>query len=105
MLAELRYAFRRLRRTPGFTLTAVLTLALAIGGVTAVFSVVEAILLRPLPFHAPEQLVSLHEGIANEFEGALPAPDVIQFARDNRTFSGVGGFVSAEYELTGAGVP
>jgi putative ABC transport system permease protein len=105
MLTEIRHAFRRLRKAPGFTLTAVLTLALAIGGVISVFSIVESVLLRPLPFQNPDRLVRLHEGIVNDFEGDLPAPDIIQFARDNRTFSAVGGFDSAGYELTGAGEP
>jgi predicted permease len=105
MLSDICYAFRRLSRAPGFTLTAVLTLAVAIGGVTAVFSIVESVLLRPLPFGDSGRLVRLHEGIANSFEGDLPAPDVIQFERDNRTFSAVGGFAPSEYELTGAGEP
>lgn len=105
MLTEIRHAFRRLRKAPGFTLIAVLTLAVAIGGVTAVFSIVESVLLRPLPFQDPGRLVRLHEGIANDFEGDLPAPDVISFARDNRAFSAVGGFDSADFELTGAGAP
>ncbi len=102
---EIRHAFRRLRKAPGFTLTAVLTLALAIGGVVSVFSIVESVLLRPLPFQDSDRLVRLHEGIANNFEGDLPAPDVISFARDNGTFSAVGGFVSTAFELTGAGEP
>ena len=105
MLSDIRHAIRRLRKAPGFTLTAVLTLAVAIGGVTAVFSIVESILLRPLPFQDPGRLVRLHEGIADGFEGELPAPDVIQFARDNRTFTGVGGYISAGFELSGAGEP
>jgi putative ABC transport system permease protein len=63
MLTEIRHAFRRLRKAPGFTLTAVLTLALAIGGVISVFSIVESVLLRPLPFQNPDRLVRLHEGI------------------------------------------
>jgi predicted permease len=105
MFTDIRHAFRRLRKAPGFTITAVLTLAIAIGGVTAVFSIVEAVLLRPLPFQDSARLVRLHEGIANNFEGDLPAPDVIQFARDNRTFSAVGGFAATAFELTGAGEP
>jgi putative ABC transport system permease protein len=103
---DVRFALRQLRKSPGFTLTAVLTLAIGIGGVAAVYSVVEAVLLRPLPFHEPAQLVRLHEGVEHQFDQAdLPAPDVIRFARDNRTFSRVAGFVAAEFELSGAGKP
>jgi putative ABC transport system permease protein len=83
-----------------------MTLAIGIGGVIAVFSVVEAVLLRPLPFADPGGLVRIHEGVAHQFDSAdLPAPDVIQVARDNHTFSAVAGYISAEYELSGAGAP
>jgi predicted permease len=106
MLSDFRYAFRRLRKAPGFSITAVLTLTLVIGGVTAVFSIVESVLLRPLPFQDPESLVRLHEGIEHMLDPVdLPAPDIIRFARNNQTFSAVGGFVASEYELTGAGAP
>lgn len=106
MIADLRFALRQLRKSPGFTFTAVMTLAIGIGGVIAVFSVVEAVLLRPLPFVNPVGLVRIHEGVEHQFDAAdLPAPDVIQIARENRTFSAVAGFISAEYELTGAGSP
>src|ERR1700751_4497484 len=106
MLTDIRHALRRLRKAPGFTVTAVLTLALAIGGVTAVFSIVESVLLRPLPFNDPARLVRLHECIEHILDPVyLPAPDVIRFARNNQTFSAVGGFVASEYEVTGAGEP
>jgi predicted permease len=106
MLADLKFAIRQLRKSPGFTLTAFLTLAIGIGGVVAVFSLVEAVLLRPLPFADSGRLVRVHEGIEHQFEITnLPAPDVIQVARDNRTFSDVAGFIAAEYELSGIGAP
>lgn len=106
MLSDLKFALRQLRKSPGFTLTAVMTLALGIGGVTAVFSVVDAVLLRPLPYADPGTLVRLHEGVEHQFAPSdLPAPDVIRFTRESQTFAAVGGFTADEYEMTGAGQP
>ncbi|MGA9241143.1 MAG: ABC transporter permease [Silvibacterium sp.] len=107
MLTDLKYAWRQLRKTPGFTLTAVLTLAIGIGGVTAVFSVVEAVLLRPLPYKDSAKLFELHERVEHLMDGDanLSAPDVMTFARENHAFTGVGGFVGASYEASGAGAP
>jgi predicted permease len=107
MFGDLKYAWRQLRKTPGFTLTAVLTLAIGIGGVTAVFSVVEAVLLRPLPYKDSAKLFALHERVEHLIDGDanLSAPDVLTFARESKAFTGVGGFVGASYEASGAGAP
>lgn len=106
LVRDCRYALRQLRRSPGFTLTAVLTLAIGIGGVAAVYSVVEAVLLRPLPFDDPSRLVRLHEGVEHMLDEAdLPAPDVIRFARDNQAFTQVAGYVASAFEVSGAGKP
>ena len=106
LVRDIRYALRQLGKSPGFTLTAVLTLAIGIGGVAAVYSVVEAVLLRPLPFYQPDHLVRLHEGIEHQFQPAgLPAPDVISFARDNKAFATLAGFDQASFEVSGAGKP
>jgi hypothetical protein len=107
MLNDLKYALRQLRKTPGFTLTAVLTLAIGIGGVTAVFSVVEAVLLRPLPYRDSAKLFALHERVEHLMDGDanLSAPDVLTFEQESKAFTGVGGFISASYEASGAGAP
>ncbi len=103
---NLHYAARRLRNSPGFALTAILTLAVGIGGTVAVFSVVNAVLLRPLPFKQPDQLVSLHErSDEDKHELRVTAPDLLIFQRESHAFSGLAGFISSAYELTGAGDP
>jgi hypothetical protein len=92
LLRDLRFALRQLAKAPGFTLTAVLTLAIGIGGVTAVFSIVLAVLLRPLPFKDSGRLISLHEhieGYADELN--VTAPDVLTFEHESKAFTAVGG--------------
>jgi predicted permease len=106
MLRDISYAMRQLRKSPGFTLTAVLILTAGIGGTVAVFSVVEAVLLRPLPFKDSSQLISLHErSDLDRHELRMTAPAVLIFQRENKSFAGIAGFISSAYELTGAGVP
>src|SRR5215469_4055777 len=64
MIADLKFAFRQLRKSPGFTAIAAMTIALGVGATTAIFSVVDATLLQPLPYPHPEQLVSVQDDLA-----------------------------------------
>lgn len=104
LLNDLRYAFRQLRKSPGFTLTAILTLALGIGATTAIFSVVEGVLLRPLPFPDASRLVVLGDhlqGVSLGFDTNVTAPDILAYSRDTKTFSSMGGYKQTGHELSG----
>src|SRR5215471_14146897 len=94
MWSDFRFAFRQLRKSPGFAFIAVLTLALGIGANTAIFSVVNAVLLKPLPFPASEQLLAVgmvnpKNGTSREQLGSLSYPDYFDFRKDNRTLSNI----------------
>ena len=110
LFRDLRYALRQLRKSPGFALTAVLTLAFGIGATTAIFSIVEGVLLRPLPFPHPEKLVVLSDVLAgasfgNNGEAGVTAPEILTYERDTRSFTSLGGYQQTGYELSGAGAP
>jgi putative ABC transport system permease protein len=107
---NLRIAIRHLLKAPGFTTTAVLMLALGIGATTAVFSVVESVLLRPLPFPHPDRLVSLGDilqgaDIGGNGEAGVTAPDIQNYIRDAHTFESLGAYKPTGYEFSGAGEP
>jgi predicted permease len=106
---DIRYALRQLRQSPGFTLTAVLTLAFGIGATTAIFSIVEGVLLRSLPFPAPDRLMifgDVPEGVdAGSGPPNVTAPATRIYARDTRVFSGLGAYQQTGFELSGSGDP
>ena len=98
---DVRFALRTLRKQPGFTAIAVLTLALGIGANTAVFSVLNSVVLSPLPYAEPQQLVRLYEATEEEpgMRNFLTVPDVVDVREDIRAFSSVG--ISYTYEAVG----
>jgi predicted permease len=89
LLQDLRFAVRTLRRQPGFAATAILTLALGIGATTAIFSVVEAVVLRPLPFVTPERIVAVtnHYVKTGLTGGTVSGPDVVDWREQSRSFA------------------
>jgi predicted permease len=105
---DLRYALRQLRKAPGFALTAVLTLAFGIGATTAIFSIVEGVLLRPLPFADPSRLVVLGDvadGADANDAPTVSASQVITYSRDTRAFTSLGGYEQTNFELSGVDEP
>lgn len=104
LLQDIRYALRGLRRSPGFALTAVLTLALGIGATTAIFSAVYALLIRPLPYRDPGKIVYLGQHVPGAFSfDGFPAPDIFSLQQHMRSFSAVAAYDIEEHTLTGAG--
>jgi len=112
ILADLKFAFRRLRKSPGFAATVLLTLAIGIGANTVVFSVVNGVLLKPLPYPDSERLVSLWlnapgaGGLANFSNGLqLSTSMYLTFSEHNRTFQSMGIWVPSNASVTGVGEP
>jgi predicted permease len=102
---DLRYGFRVLAKSPAFSLIAILTLALGIGANTAIFSVVNGVLLNPLPFRQPEQLVSMFQKIKNFDNGSISYPNFKDWQRMNTTFAGMAAYRSVGFNLSGNGEP
>lgn len=107
---DTKVALRQLLKSPGFTLTALLMLALGIGATTAIFSIVEGVLLRPLPFPDSGRLVVLADKIAGvdvggNGEAGVTVPDIRTYTRDTHSFTALGGYTFGGYELSGVNEP
>ena len=101
---QLRQVGRGLLRSPGFTLTAVATIALSIGAVTTVFSVIEAVLLRPLPYHDPERIAVLWSAVPSKDiqRNWTSYPDIQDWTRQSRSFSSIAAIFRVDTaDLTG----
>ena len=105
LIQDLRYAIRQLRRSPGFAAVAIATLALGIGANTVIFSVVNGVLLSPLPFAEPDKLVTLHENKPNFEGGSLSYPNFRDWQKNNRTFSSMAVARSYSFSMTGTREP
>lgn len=102
---DLRYGVRMLTKSPGFALIAILTLALGIGANTAIFSVVNGVLLNPLPYPHPEQIVSMFTEMPNFKNGSISYPNFEDWRRMNRSFSAIAAYRSWGFNLSGNGEP
>lgn len=103
LVQDVKYALRMLAKAPGFSAIAILTLAVGIGANTAIFSIVDAVLLRPLPFKNPSRLVMLWEGLPEigfpKIEGS--APDVALYEREQKSFESIGTFQNKDFDISG----
>jgi predicted permease len=102
---DVRYGLRTLVSNAGFTIVAILTLTLGIGANTAIFSVINGVLLQPLPYHDPSHLMILSEKTP-EFETmSLSYPNFLDWQKDNRSFESLAGHRWGDFDLTGGGMP
>lgn len=102
---DVRYGLRVLRKNPGFTAVAVLTLALGIGANSALFSVVNGVLLNPLPFPNPHELVAVYSRTGTFEESSISYPNFLDWQKDNHSFAYLGAFRSDDFNMTGVGEP
>jgi predicted permease len=105
--ADIKYAARQMRKSPAFTITCLLTLALGIGANTAVFSTINTILLHPMPYYDPNRLVLVSESLPLEgsHDVGVSAQEYLDYQHQNSVFSQVAAFATAEFNLTGIGQP
>ena len=105
MLTDFRFALRLLRKSPGFTLVAVLTLALGIGANTAIFTVFDALLLKPLPFAKPEQLVRIYNTGPQLDKAPISPANFLDWQQQNRVFQEIAAYTGNDFTMLGGDVP
>src|SRR3989454_12415229 len=98
---DVRYGLRVLGKNPGFTAVAVLTLALGIGANTALFSVVNGVLLNPLPYPEPDQVAIIYSKTVQFDRASVSYPNYLDWERRNRGFSSIAAFGDEDWHLTG----
>lgn len=103
MLTDLRFAVRQLRKSPAFAATAILTLGLGIGAATAIFSIVDAVILRPLPYPDTDRLVRIYGTTPDDPRNAFSGPDYLDFQAESRAFTAMSAYRNASASLTGRG--
>lgn len=102
---DVRFAARMLGKNPGFAVIAVITLALGIGANSALFSVVNGVLLNPLPFQNPQKLVAIYKKMTQFKEASIPYTSFLDWQKANRTLASMGVYREEDYSLTGQGEP
>ena len=105
LLQDIRYGFRMLRKSPGFTAVAVITLALGIGANTAIFSVVQAVLLKSLPYPSPDRLMVLGEYQKHTGQSSVAWPNFLDWRQQSRAFEAMAAVRTDSRNLTGVGEP
>jgi hypothetical protein len=103
--SDLRYAARSLRQRPAFTALAVLTLALGIGATSAIFSVANGVLLQPLPYERPQEVVMVHTRLEGNSGSELSLPEYLDIREQARSFARLAAFSNGSLTLTGSGTP